>query len=89
MAFHTFLLILIAQPIIANTVLTSFLEATQDYGILYGARSDHGGKNVGLLRFMKDVCGHDRGSYIVGRSVHNTDIERLWRDMYTYVPTVA
>ena len=29
--------------------------------------------------------GQNQGSYIVGRRVHNTRIERPWRDVYTAV----
>ena len=48
-------------------------------------RSDHGTENVGIWRFMEEVRGRDHHSYIAGRSVHNTGIETLWRDVYTYI----
>ena len=71
----------------ADTVTACFLRATEEYGIPSRVRSDHGGENVGVWRFMEEVRGRDRSSYIAGRSVHNTRIERLWRDVYTAVTT--
>ena len=44
-----------------------------------------GGENVGIWRLIEEVRGEDRHSYIAGSSVHNTQIERLWRDVYTAV----
>ena len=70
-----------------DTVTACFLRATEEYGIPSRVRSDHGGENVGVWRFMEEVRGRDRSSYIAGRSVHNTRIERLWRDVYTAVTT--
>ena len=69
----------------ADTVLGYFVHATKEYGIPSRIRSDHGGENIGVWRFMQEVRGYNRGSYIAGRSVHNTRIERLWRDVYTAV----
>ncbi len=69
----------------AETVTECFLKATHEYGIPSRIRSDHGGENTGIWRFMEEVRGTNRHSYIAGRSVHNTRIERLWRDVYTSV----
>ena len=69
----------------ADTVLGYFVHATKEYGIPSRIRSDHGGENIGVWRFMEEVRGYNRGSYIAGRSVHNTRIERLWRDVYMAV----
>ncbi|KAL0059714.1 hypothetical protein AAF712_013510 [Marasmius tenuissimus] len=44
-------------------------------------RGDHGVENVWVAAFMEFARGHGRGSYLWGRSVHNTRIERLWVDV--------
>lgn len=69
----------------ADTVMESFLKATQEFGIPSRIRSDLGGENVRIWDFMEEVRGSNRGSYITGSSVHNTRIERLWRDVYEEV----
>ena len=69
----------------AETVMESFLNATCEFGIPSRVRSDNGGENVRIWEFMEQVRGYDRGSYITGSSVHNTRIERLWRDVYEAV----
>lgn len=66
----------------AETVLEYFTNATDEYGIPSRIRTDHGGENVGLWRFMVHHRGSGRGSYIAGSSVHNSRIERLWRDVH-------
>lgn len=69
----------------SDTVTECFIGATRQYGVPSRVRSDHGTENVGVWRFMEEIRGHGRNSYIAGRSVHNTRIERLWRDVYTSV----
>ena len=69
----------------ADTVTEQFIGATCQYGVPSRVRSDHGTENVGVWRFMEEIRGSRRNSYIAGRSVHNTRIERLWRDVYTSV----
>ena len=69
----------------SETVLGEFLEATVQFGVPSRIRSDYGGENVGVWRFMEESRGEGRLSYIAGSSVHNTRIERLWRDVYSAV----
>ena len=59
----------------------SFRHATEEYVVPSRVRSDHGGENVAAWRYMEEVRGCNLTSYIAGRSVHNTRIERLWRDV--------
>ncbi|TCD62111.1 hypothetical protein EIP91_007465 [Steccherinum ochraceum] len=65
----------------ASSVLDLFNNATSQYGFPSRCRGDHGTENVDVARKMDEVRGLGRGSYIWGRSVHNTRIERLWYDV--------
>ena len=68
----------------ASTVLTAFLAATAEYGLPSRVRCDKGGENTSISEYMllHPTRGPGRGTVIVGRSVHNQRIERLWRDVY-------
>ena len=70
---------------LSDTVLDCFIQATREYGIPSRVRTDHGGENVRIWDFMEEQRGMGRNSYIAGRSVHNSRIERLWRDVYRSV----
>lgn len=58
-----------------------FQNATEEFGIPSRVRSDRGVENIHVAQFMLNERGVDRGSFIVGRSVHNQRIERLWAEV--------
>ncbi len=65
----------------ADTVLQCFVDGTDRFGIPMRVRGDRGTENVDVARYMVQVRGMNRGSFICGRSVHNQRIERLWSDV--------
>jgi len=69
----------------AATVYDNFVEAIDKFGVPSRLRTDKGGENQLLWEEMERLRGCNRGSYIAGSSVHNQRIERLWRDVWTYV----
>lgn len=65
----------------AYTVLTFFQQGVARFGLPYRVRGDRGGENTEVARYMIHNQGSERGSFIVGRSVHNQRIECFWADV--------
>ena len=60
----------------ATTVLQLFREAVVRYGHPVRIRTDYGGENVEIWRYMVETHGDDLRPVIVGSPVHNQRIER-------------
>ena len=69
----------------ASTVYDLFLKAVSIYGLPSRIRCDQGRENIHVARHMLRHRGEERRSVLVGSSVHNQHIERLWRDMHRCV----
>ncbi len=68
---------------LSDTVFDCFIKACSDVGVPSRVRSDRGGENILVAKFMVLYRGVGKGSCITGTSVHNQRVERLWRDVYT------
>lgn len=66
---------------LATTAVQYFQQGVSKYGVPSRVRGDCGVENFYVARFMISNRGTNRGSFITGRSVHNSRIERLWREV--------
>ena len=71
----------------ATTVLPLFTSAVNMLGLPHKIRTDLGGENVELWKYMIEQYSDD-SAVITGASTHNERIERLWRDVHRCVGVV-
>ena len=55
------------------------------FGLPERVRTDHGGENVDIWRYMLATHNHNYSCVLTGSSVHNERIEKLWRDVNSCV----
>ena len=65
----------------ASTVLDLFQSSVALFSLPDHIRTDHGGENVDIWRYMIANHDHNYSCVITGSSVHNERVERLWRDV--------
>ena len=71
----------------APTVLNLFTTAAEYYGLPSKVRTDLGGENREVWRYMIEQHASE-SAVITGSSTHNERIERLWRDVYRCVGVI-
>ena len=64
--------------------MSCFNSGVSEYGVPDRVRSDLGGENVEVWRYMVEQK-HSELAVLVGSSTHNQRIERLWRDVHRCV----
>ena len=69
----------------ADTVAALFCSSVERLYWPRRVRSDMGMENIEVARMMLDKYGPQSCPHLTGLSVHNQRIERLWRDVITYV----
>lgn len=69
----------------AVTSLDVFCEGVAKFGLPEVVRTDHGGENIDIWRYMIAAKSGNVSCVITGSSTHNERVERLWRDVYSSV----
>ena len=72
----------------ASTVMECFQDGISRYGVPDKIRSDHGGENTEVWRYMISSHNGSYSSVVTGSSVHNERVERLWKDVNRSVGSV-
>ena len=70
-----------------DTVLQLFRRAIEFYGLTNKIRTDQGGENTDIWRYMIEEYSSSE-AVITGSSVHNERIERLWRNVSRSVSSI-
>ena len=73
----------------ADTVLQLFIKGVQELGLPSRVRSDHGLENIGVVQYMLENRGLDRGSIIMGSSMSTTAELSALIEMFTLVSFVT
>ena len=84
---RTIIYIMCADNNKASTVLQCFVSGVSKFGLPERVRSDHGGENIDVWRYMVIAHNGDVSCVVTGSSTHNERIERLWRDVHRSVTT--
>ena len=69
----------------SETVRNLFQEKVESFYWPRRVRFDQGVENIGAARSMLDKFGPENVPHFTGLSVHNQRIERLWKDVVTYI----
>ena len=69
----------------ANSVYRLFRHAVGVCGWPSRLRCDRGGENIDVAQAMIEARGTGQRRILVGSSVHNQRVERLWRDVFRCV----
>ena len=67
----------------SGSMFSAFGDAVNEFGLPSKVRSDHGGENILIARYMLDHPERGPGTMLTGKSTHNQRIERLWRDLFS------